>query len=235
MVFLNLVKTLTPNSDYTDLKHSLIDYAFFLIPLVYIWSLPIISKLNFSEGAPKQFGYTKNAWSVSQYIASPPATGAMALCYFYINVKMILLHEKKCKAIDSNTATLLRFFRFLYILFFNIFLIATYTYVPIIHGVVVGIFMIAFILHSISFIKLARKYKNITNLTSNLLIGEIILGVGILSAVIVSLSLPNIIKGVAYTQKFWFFECVGLTAMPLFTLVSILTINSAEAKDKAIN
>ena len=29
MVFLNLVKTLTPNSDYTDLKHSLTIMPFF--------------------------------------------------------------------------------------------------------------------------------------------------------------------------------------------------------------
>ena len=35
MVFINFVKTLTPNSDYTDLKYSLIDYAFFFIPMDY--------------------------------------------------------------------------------------------------------------------------------------------------------------------------------------------------------
>ena len=231
MVLLSLIKSITPNN--TELKYSIIDYIFFFITIAYVWSIPKLSQLSFYEGdSKKQFGNYKGAWSISQYIASPPATGAMAFCYFNTNIKMILLNEKLIKNIrSSNLATILLFFRFIYILFFNIFLIVTFTYVPKIHSIVVGIFMIAFILHSISFIILMRKYKYNKDLDHNLIIGEIILAVGIFSAIMIGLSLLGILKNVVKTQRFWLLECIGLTAMPIFTLIATLILNSTDSNN----
>ena len=114
-----------------------------LIGIFYVWCLPFLAKIGFAE---------KDSNSISEFISNPPATGAMACISF---IPLSLMWDYQDKVIDINyenilDKNILSITLKLFQLFYGLFLICTYNYVPIwLHTTSVILFCFSFILHSI--------------------------------------------------------------------------------------
>ena len=111
--------------------------------ILYIWCLPLLADIGFAE---------KNSNSISEFIANPPATGAMAAISFMPLVLMweyqdiIINHYKKNDNIKKILDYSINFFQF----FYGMFLTCTYSFVPSwLHTTTVVLFGLSFIIHSI--------------------------------------------------------------------------------------
>ena len=174
-----------------------------LLAVVYVWTLPLLATYGFAE---------KGADSISNFIANAHATGAMAVCSF---APLQLLVEYQDMVIENLQHTYPRWIKItqrMFLFFYGMFLICTSTYVPVLHTISVACFGISFILHSITILKKVQPSKICT----------LILMVGIIAFA----SLP-FVPG----MWFWALECVGFTAMVIFTPCEI-SIAAAEYEDR---
>ncbi len=175
-------------------KHRIIT-SLFVIP--YVWLLPLLSKYGFAESP----GY-----SISEFIANPHATGALAALSFSPLILMweyqsYLLEDKKY---DKQKCTLdisLSSYQF----FYGSFLVCTVNYVPFwLHFLTVFLFSFAFVIHSFLImyhIKLSIGAK-------------IDLSIGCCAAFFLLF-----VKGIS----FWLCECIGFSSMILFTPIEVMT------------
>ena len=179
------------------------------VAIIYVWMLPILSKIGFSED---------HSTSVSEYIANPPATGAMAAVSFipltlvweYQDIILENINLRK----DSNivqVCSTLYYSTAIYQLSYGTFLICTQGYVKNwIHTLTVVSFSSSFIIHS----GLTLIYAIPSRVTIT------ILGVGSSSCLILLLLLFFNVSN----MWFWFFECIALTSMYTFTPVEWIMI-----------
>lgn len=171
----------------------------------YVWSLPLLATLGFAE---------KGATSISGFIANPPATGAMAAVSF---IPLTLMWEYQdaiietyvLKPIQRNAlyASLSTFQ-----LFYGTFLICTKNYAPMwLHQTVVALFGTSFAIHGlVTTISMHTSWA----------------AVGVLSTGIVASVCLIWVKG----MLFWMFECIGMSAMILYTPVLWNTFVESEKK-----
>ena len=177
----------------------------------YVWLLPLLSKIGFSES---------DSDSISAFIANPPATGAMAAISF---IPLTLVWEYQDIVLEnlplindcniiwlSNT---LYYTTAIYQVSYGSFLICTYGYVKSwVHSITVVCFCGSFIGHSL----LTLNYSTPSNVTKG------ILGVGSASGLIlIGLSILNI-----SSMWFWFFECIGISAMFIYTPIEWIIIRN---------
>ena len=159
------------------------------IAIGYVWMLPVLATLGFAE---------KGGTSISEFIANPHATGAMAVSSF-IPLNLVLEYQEyQIKTHQRGTWITLVMF----LLSYGAFLICTVNYTPLIHSVVVALFGVCFIIHSMYII----CYINPSHR------GKIVLSIGILA--FASLLLVN-------GMWFWMMECIGFSCMVLFTPVEL--------------
>ena len=160
--------------------------------ILYIWCLPLLADIGFAE---------KNSNSISEFIANPPATGAMAAISFMPLVLMwdyqdiIINHYKKNDNIKKILDYSINFFQF----FYGMFLTCTYSFVPSwLHTTTVVLFGLSFIIHSILVLRYIQPF----------FLAGFVLCIGILAFFLL-----------LFVQDMWFWacECIGLTAMILFT------------------
>lgn len=172
------------------------------LPIVYIWSLPLLAKLEFARPfylKKNELMYDKDkpSTSISSFISNPQATGAMAVLTYYPLVIMSK-YQLENKNIESS------FSLYLFQIFYGAFLICSISYVPsILHSLVVIIFCLSFLFHS---------YIVITKIQPNT-ITKILL-------IVSGFSLVALIK--AEGLWYWGFECIGLSAMVLFTPIDLI-------------
>ncbi len=174
-------------------KHRIIT-SLFVIP--YVWLLPLLSKYGFAESPGN---------SISEFIANPHATGALAALTFSPLILMweyqsYLLEDKKY---DKHKCTLdisLSSYQF----FYGGFLVCTVNYVPFwLHFLTVFLFSSAFIIHSF----LIMYYINLS------LGAKIDLSIGCCAAFSLIF-----VKGI----WFWFCESIGFSSMILFTPIEVI-------------
>eukprot|EP00747_Dinoflagellata_sp_TGD_P215059 gnl/TRDRNA2_/TRDRNA2_87818_c0_seq2.p1 gnl/TRDRNA2_/TRDRNA2_87818_c0~~gnl/TRDRNA2_/TRDRNA2_87818_c0_seq2.p1 ORF type:complete len:280 (+),score=28.00 gnl/TRDRNA2_/TRDRNA2_87818_c0_seq2:56-895(+) len=114
-----------------------------LLPVVYVWSLPLLARIGFASMCP---GYPRCqdahvGASVSRFIANTQATGAMAACFFYpsmhlwINIQYVR-HQRGVK----HTLAVFQ-------ACFGLFLICPVTVVPSLHAAAVCTFCTAALVH----------------------------------------------------------------------------------------
>ncbi len=172
------------------------------VAIVYIWMLPLLSKIGFSED---------HSTSVSEYIANPPATGAMAAVSF-IPLTLVweyqdIILENISLRKDGNivqVCSTLYYSTAIYQLSYGTFLICTQGYVKNwVHTITVVCFSSSFILHT----GLTLFYAIPSQITSG------ILGIGATSCVVLLIMMFFNVSNL----WFWFFECIALTSMYSFT------------------
>ena len=180
-----------------------------LIIIIYIWLLPLLSKIGFA---------VPNQNSVSGFISNAPATGAMASLSY---VPLYLMKEYQnyiidayCNDTDAQIASIsLTFFQF----FYGLFLICTFHYTPdVVHFSVVFLFGVSFIIHSYVVV----KYLQPSN------VSMVILLVGCTSFLVTPFTYSN-------GLWLWFVECIGLTCMFLFTPVEWLLLEKDTKLDSS--
>lgn len=168
-----------------------------LVILLYIWTMPFLSKIGFC---------VKNEHSISGYIANAPATGAMAvLSYCPLNLmkefqlfKVLNLQKKMAEVLDLSLT--------IFQLSYGLFLICTFHYVPNwLHFFTVFTFCLSFLVHTF----LSLKYLQYSDITMFILY----IGCGSL------LFMPYCLK---HEKYLWFVECIGLTCMFSFTPIEML-------------
>jgi len=159
--------------------------------ILYVWSLPLLAMIGFAE---------PGSHSISEFIANPPATGAMAaismmpLTLMWEYQDVIIMHYKNGIGKKPMYYSLTAFQ-----IFYGMFLICTYGYVPNwLHTTTVVVFGTSFITHSALVIKYVQTNKYSTT----------VLCVGIMS-----FASLLFVKG----MWFWAMECLGLSSMILFT------------------
>lgn len=179
------------------------------VAIIYVWMLPILSKIGFTED---------HSTSVSEYIANPPATGALAAVSF---IPLTLVWEYQDIILENinlrndgnivQVCSTLYYSTALYQLSYGTFLICTQGYVKNwVHTVTVVSFSSSFIVHS----GLTLYYSMPSKITTT------ILGTGSCSCVILLLFLFFNVSNL----WFWFFECIALTSMYTFTPVEWIMI-----------
>lgn len=172
---------------------------FSLAGIIYVWTLPLLADIGFTQ---------PNSNSISQFIANPPATGAMAAISF---IPMTLMWEYQDYILNRDSylyiqkiwvGTLVSF-QF----FYGLFLTCTDGIAPDwLHMTTVILFGTSFIIHSIIILWYIES-KNIS---------KIVLVIGMLSFL-----------GLIFVQGIWFWvlECVGFSSMLLFTPLEWMFLN----------
>ncbi len=170
------------------------------VGILYIWSLPILSNLGFAS---------KNGNSISEFISTPQATGAMAsisfmpLCLMWEYQDIYISHFKKNWPVNNILYKTLTLFQ----IFYSAFLICCVSYVPSwLHTSVVIVFCLSFLVHAF----LICFYIEINLLT------KFILFIGTSFFIL----LPF-----ADGMYFWAFECIGFTSMLLFTPIDWILLS----------
>ena len=181
------------------------------VGVVYVWCLPVLSKIGFSE---------EGSTSVSAFIANPPATGAMAsvsfmpmtLMWQYQNIVASRLDNKRIEKILENSLCG-------YQVCYCMFLICTDSYVPdSLHFATVFLFCLSFFVHSGCIV----RYLDPCVVTKG------IFGVGTSSLVAL---IGLLVTNNEDTMWFWGLECVGLTSMFLFTPVEWVFVLNPTLKE----
>lgn len=172
---------------------------FSLLGICYVWSLPLLADIGFAQSG---------STSISQFIANPPATGAMAAISF---IPLTLMWEYQDYILNSNgylnieriwigTLTSFQFF-------YGLFLICTDGIVPDwLHISTVIMFGLSFICHSMIIIWCIDSRT----------ISKIVLGIGIISFLGLTCA-PG--------MWFWVLECVGFSSMLIFTPLEWTLLN----------
>jgi len=163
--------------------------------VLYVWSLPLLSIVGFAES---------NSNTVSEFIANPPATGAMASVSFMPLTIMwqyqnIIMHTKPIHVIRKMTISLC-----CYQLSYSMFLICTDSYVSdLLHFISVFLFCGFYFIHGFCIIYYLRPSY----------IATTIFTIGVLSLLVLIMMM---IIELHTTLWFWGAECVGLSCMFLF-------------------
>lgn len=174
-----------------------------LVGILYVWALPFLADIGFANknASPQKI------YSISDYISTPPATGAMA-CISYL--PLVLMREYQDYIVDQYYGTIfyekkkwinfwidltLELFQF----FYGMFLICTLHYVPNwLHYMVVTLFGIFMIIH----------YSMILRYIEPLILTQCLLIMG---------SIAYFCLIFVHGKWFWICECVGFTSMLLFS------------------
>jgi hypothetical protein len=187
---------------YIKFKMFKLKIFFSLVIVMYIWTLPVLSKIGFAE---------KNEISISGFISNAQATGAMSvLSYSPIN----LISEYQLDMVDNlndeDIKNILLFTLSTFKMCYGLFLICTYHYVPYyVHFLVTFGFCLSFIIHSFFFLKYLKPS----------IITSIILKIGIFSFIL----MPFCFNSGLFL---WFIECIGLTCLFLFTPVELILMDN---------
>ena len=176
--------------------------------VLYVWSLPLLAKIGFSE---------PNSTSISGYIANPPATGAMGAVSF---IPLTIIWEYQDIIIENTIirkCTIVWFSNSIYystVVFqisYGLFLICTYGFVKNwIHTISVLSFCVSFSIHAL----LSMIYSYSSFMT------KVILGMGLSAC----LGLVTFMVLDVSNIWFWVLECVGISAMFIFTPIEWLSI-----------
>ena len=183
-----------------------------ILPTLYIWTLPLLSKIGFAE-----IGYNESiGYSISGYISNSRATGLMASLFF--SPSMLMWSSKARKCIDSRAFIIKWLFNntlYIFQICFGGFLTCTVTWNHLLHTMFVFLFAISGIIHFIIII----KYANKSYWDSICLKFGILTFIGI--CILTFLGYPFICD---YT--YWFLECFALTTMIIFTPIEIFTLKN---------
>lgn len=162
------------------------------IGILYPWMLPSLAIWGFAE---------RGSDSVSEYIANAHATGAMAVATAGPLYWIVRFQETFVSPETPHSRWLWTTQR-LFLVCYGAFLINTVTWSPFVHFVVVGLFCVVFLLHAVAVVRCVVPSWSAT----------VCLGVGGIAFVSL-LFAPG--------QWFWAVECVGLSAMMLFTPIEL--------------
>lgn len=169
-------------------KYNVFKFLLSFTGIIYVWSLPLLSMINFCE---------KNSTTISQFISNPQSTGAMAAVSF---LPIILINEYQDMHI-TNENKILNKSLLLFEISYGLFLSFPVCYTNIfIHELLVILFAISFIIHSLYIVKKIQINK----------ITKIILLIGCISFIMLSFINSNHLI-------YWCFESICFTCMFLFT------------------
>ena len=190
-----------------------------LIPVVYIWTLPLLSYIDFSEDGCYNGieEHCKLGHSISAYISNSQATGAMAFAFSF-PITIMWLYKPK----DISITPLI-----IFTLFFGLFLICSVTYNINLHLITVFTFCFAAIFHFILFTRSLKMSKHVAKFFWFLII--VSSSCLVLLMVLGSIFMKNIKKDnppLQNTYWVWIFECIGLTSFILFTPTYLLLNNN---------
>tara|TARA_Y200000002_G_C22535019_1_gene601436 strand:+ start:71 stop:868 length:798 start_codon:yes stop_codon:yes gene_type:complete len=188
--------------------------------VVYVWSLPLLSKIGFTEN---------NSTSISAFIANPPATGAMAAVSF---IPLTLVWEYQDTILENipivPTCTIgwicqtLYYSTAVYQISYGTFLICTFGYVKSwIHTTTVVVFCSSFMIH----ILITLTYSIPSKITKSIL--------GIASSSSIVLIIMTILN--IHNIFFWFFECIGISCMFIFTPIEWIIITNNNLGDSIVD
>lgn len=163
------------------------------IGIIYVWSLPFLSKIGFSESG---------STSISQFISNPPATGAMAFVSF-MPITLLWQYQDFIISKKNSFYKPLYYSLCLFQFFYGSFLVCTENYAPLwLHKITVVLFGLSYITHA----GMILKYVEPCNIASTTLI----IGIGSFISLI-------FVKG----MWFWAMESLGFSALLLFTPIEL--------------
>jgi len=112
-----------------------------LVPVVYIWSLPLLRLVGFAHECEDFPSCRSTGTSVSDYISNTQATGAMAACFFFPTMHLWtnIQHVRHHRCVLPTL--------FIFQVCFGIFLASPVTEVPDIHSVAVSTFCVSALTH----------------------------------------------------------------------------------------
>ena len=179
--------------------------------VLYVWALPLLARVGFAQ---------RGATTVSAFIANPPATGAMAALSFTSLTLMWEYQDLIVKVRAANAtwvyhslARSLAAFQTMY----GAFLVCTQGYAPAwLHAATVVAFCASFLAHAGTIAIVVQPSR----------LARGLLATGMFScAMLIGFMLAR-----AFTLWFWFFECVGLSTIFLFTPFEWMLITRARAR-----
>lgn len=170
-------------------KFNLCKFYLSFVSIIYIWCLPLLSKIGFCE---------PDSTSISQFIANPQATGALGAVSFF---PIILINEYQDICINKENTKILNFTLIVFEIMYGLFLTCPVTYAPILlHQFCVGGFSLSFIIHSYYVL----HYIQLNKITQVLLC--------ITSSTLLLLAFID-----SNHMIYWLLECISFTGILLFT------------------
>jgi len=179
-----------------------------LLPVVYVWSLPLLGVLGFAHKCPDWPRCGDTGASVSSFIANAHATGAMAGCFFYPALQMWLNAQQVEEGHRCIYPTLIAFQAC-----FGIFLACPITEVPWLHAMAVNLFCMSALTHSVVVLRhcaIERLWHCQALLCVSILGFATVFVLALLSKIWPHLLIDNC------PLLFYFAESSGLSAMAFF-------------------
>ena len=99
-----------------------------LFPILYVWCTPLLANIGFCNKNKSLLGNT-----LSNYIATPQATGMMAVSYYSVSNIMMSKRFYRAFAVPSGAEKGFYISGIFYEIFFGMFLCSPVTYYPTIH------------------------------------------------------------------------------------------------------
>lgn len=170
------------------------------LAVLYPWCLPALAAVGFAESG---------ATTVSGFIANPQATGAMAAVSF-LPLELIVSHQHCVLRCDPQHGWMLNLTQQLFLVSYALFLVCTVTYNKTAHAVVVLALTVSFIAHAWHVWLCVHRTSTMLAVTlwtgafSFTVLGVLFLGFDDVGLV------------------FWGFECLGFSAMVLYTPLCLL-------------
>lgn len=189
-----------------------------LFPILYVWCTPLLANIGFCNKNKSLLGNT-----LSNYIATPQATGMMAVSYYSVSNIMMSKRFYRAFAVPSGAEKGFYISGIFYEIFFGMFLCSPVTYYPTIHYVSVGGFVCCAYIHLI-YLEYSPFFKNTWPLSLATLksIGTLsLIGISVTSMIVRVVPIPNYL--------FFVFECIGLSSFILFMHIANQCIDRAAA------
>jgi len=206
-----------------------------ITPVLYVWSLPFLaSYCGFPDaGGSSCFAYRCDGFpacndsnmgvSVSGFIMTPPATGAMLMTFTWPLSHLRMVENRLTSAKAEWTRLELRTYKasmFVYQIAFSLFVVCTADYFPIGHNLFMAT---TFFVGAVHYIVLLRHFSALENMLPT----SIVLCIAITTFLLVAITNVLSLELKAYNAwAFYIVEAVGLSAMAIFPNVFELGISA---------
>lgn len=177
-------------------------------PVVYIWSLPLLRMTGFAHECTNWPDCDGTGPSVSSFICTPQATGAMAATFFYPCLHMWLNAQQTPQCWAYLTLIGFQFW-------FGMFLVLPVEYVPDAHAFAVNNFCLCGLLHY-GIVSKQCAARRLYRCGSMLALG-VVSYMGVFVLVVISSLNKNVLFSVRWL--FFIFEASGLSSMAVFPML----------------
>lgn len=196
-----------------------------VIPVVYLWSLPLLAKLGFANTCP---GFPKcdhEGVSVSRYIDNTHGTGAMAAVFFFPSLHLWLNAEQ------VSEGSLVYPTLFLFQLGFGMFLICPISLDPNLHPWAVCLFCVSALVHYGVVLKHCAGSR--LKYCRALLCVAIFAFAGVFILTCIASAYPTVLPNNC-PWLFYIMEATGLSTMAVFPMLWYREVENNRLEDASV-